>query len=145
MKIVLIGAGNVATNLGFALGKAKQEIVQVYSRTEKAAHELAEMLHAEYTTSIQDVSADADLYILSVKDDALPVLIPQLCKGKEDKLFVHTAGSVSKDVFKGYAQHYGVFYPMQTFSKERSNEPIAWHFLPPCMLQVSLNFQPTIM
>ncbi len=119
MKIVLIGAGNVATNLGFALGKAKQEILQVYSRTEKAARELAEMLHAGYTTSIQDVSADADLYILSVKDDALPVLIPQLCKGKEDKLFVHTAGSVSKDVFKGCAQHYGVFYPMQTFSKER--------------------------
>lgn len=119
MKIVLIGSGNVATNLGLALDKAKQEVVQVYSRTEMAARELAEMLHAEYTTNIENVATDADLYILSVKDDALPILIPQLCKGREDKLFVHTAGSVSQDVFKGYAKHYGVFYPMQTFSKER--------------------------
>ncbi len=119
MKIVLIGAGNVATNLGFALDKAKQEVVQVYSRTEKAAQQLAEMLHTESTISIEDVTADADLYILSVKDDVLPTLIPQLCKGKEEKMFVHTAGSVSKYVFKGYANHYGVFYPMQTFSKDR--------------------------
>lgn len=119
MKIVLIGAGNVATNLGIALSKVKHEIVQVYSRTEKSAHDLAEMLNAEYTANIEKVTEGADLYILSVKDDALPALIPQLCKGKENKMFVHTAGSVSMDVFKGYANHYGVFYPMQTFSKNR--------------------------
>lgn len=119
MKIVLIGSGNVAANLGLALDKANQEVVQVYSRTEWAARELAEKLHVGYTTNPESVSADADFYILAVKDDALPTLIPQLCKGREDKLFVHTAGSVSQDVFKGYAKHYGVFYPMQTFSKER--------------------------
>ena len=34
-------------------------------------------------------------------------------------MFVHTAGSVSVDIWKGYALRYGVLYPMQTFSKRR--------------------------
>ncbi len=54
---------------------------------------------------------DADLYIVSVKDDALEMLIPELCKGRDDKMFAHTAPSMPMDVFKGYARHYGVFYP----------------------------------
>ena len=32
---------------------------------------------------------------------------------------MHTAGSVSIDVFKGFAQHYGILYPLQTFTKNR--------------------------
>ena len=37
MKIVFIGAGNLATNIGKALFKAGHDIVQVYSRTQEAA------------------------------------------------------------------------------------------------------------
>ena len=33
MNIVIIGAGNLATQLGLALKDAGQEVVQVYSRT----------------------------------------------------------------------------------------------------------------
>ena len=50
MKIVLIGAGNLATNLGKALFRAGHEIVQVYSRTEASASELAEVLQCVPTT-----------------------------------------------------------------------------------------------
>jgi predicted short-subunit dehydrogenase-like oxidoreductase (DUF2520 family) len=32
---------------------------------------------------------------------------------------MHTAGSMPLVLFQGKARHYGVFYPMQTFSKER--------------------------
>ena len=42
-----------------------------------------------------------------------------VCAGKMDKIFVHTAGSIAMDVFKGHAQYYGVLYPLQTFSKQR--------------------------
>ena len=45
---------------------------------------------------------------------ALPI-----CNKDNDSLFVHTAGSVPMSVWQGYANHYGVFYPMQTFSKKR--------------------------
>ncbi len=119
MKIVLIGAGKLATNLGRALAALGHDLQQVYSRTMESASTLANQLGATPVTHIEDVDADADLYIVSVKDSALGDLIPDLCKGKETKVFVHTAGSMPMDVFKGMAIHYGVLYPMQTFSKEK--------------------------
>ena len=118
-RIVLIGAGNVATHLGLAFQAKGCEIVQVYSRTEESAKDLAERLQVPYTISLEEVSANADLYIVAVKDAALQEVIPSLVKGREDALFVHTAGSISMDVWKGCARRYGVFYPMQTFSKLR--------------------------
>ncbi|MGL4852612.1 MAG: Rossmann-like and DUF2520 domain-containing protein [Phocaeicola sp.] len=120
MRIVLIGAGNVATHLGDALQQAGHSIMQVYSYTESSAAALGGLLQTDYTTTIAAVCKDADLYILSVKDAVLAELIPQLVKGREQACFAHTAGSLPMSLFEGYATHYGVFYPMQTFSKERA-------------------------
>lgn len=120
MRIVLIGAGNVATHLGSAFQQAGHTVVQVYSYTESSAAALGGLLQTNHTTSLEEVSKDADLYILSVKDAVLAELIPELMKGREHACFAHTAGSLPMSLFEGYATHYGVFYPMQTFSKERA-------------------------
>lgn len=117
MKIVLIGAGNLATNLGKALFAAGHDFVQVYSRTMESASALATLVGGAPTTDIDSINCHADVYIISVTDSALVELIPKVCKGRECKLFLHTAGSISMDVFQGMALHYGVLYPMQTFSK----------------------------
>lgn len=117
MKIVLIGAGNLTTNLGKALLAAGHDIVQVFSRTRESAVTLADIAGASPVTDIAMVRNDADIYIVSVKDSVLGDLLPLLCKGKETKVFVHTAGSLPLDVFQGMAMHYAVLYPMQTFSK----------------------------
>ena len=119
MKIALIGAGNVATHLGLALNEAGHEVIQVWSRTAASAQVLATKLGCDGTTYINNVRNDADIYIISVVDDAVAEIVPQLCPQRENALFVHTAGSVSMDSFKGYAKNYGVFYPMQTFSKDK--------------------------
>ena len=119
MKTVLIGAGNIATVLGHALYNAKHDIVQVYSHTMAAANLLAKKLNATPTNSLDSITNNADLYIIAVKDSVLDVVISKLCINRTDKLFVHTAGSVSIDVFCGRAKRYGVLYPMQTFSKTR--------------------------
>ena len=118
MKIVLIGAGNLATHLGKALHAAGHDMVQVFSRTMQSAETLASLLDAEPLTDMAQVRDDADVYIFSVKDSALEQLISQLCGG-EKKVFLHTAGSMPMSVFRGKALHYGVLYPMQTFSKQR--------------------------
>lgn len=47
MKIVLIGAGNLATHLGKALHAAGHDMVQVFSRTMQSAETLASLLDAE--------------------------------------------------------------------------------------------------
>lgn len=119
MRIVLIGAGRLATNVGKELSRKGHEIVQVYSRTMESAEMLAKIVDAEAVNDLSAVIKDADVYLVAVKDSVLKTLIPELCKGREEQLFAHTAGSIEMNVFKGYAKHYGVFYPMQTFSKER--------------------------
>lgn len=119
MKIAFIGAGNLATNFGMALFKAGCDITQVYSRTEDAAMKLSSLLGASPITNIEDLNNEADIYIFALKDSVIADIIPYVCKDKKDKIFLHTAGSVSVDIFKGTVKHYGVFYPMQTFSKAK--------------------------
>lgn len=121
--IVFIGAGNLATNLAKALYHKGFRIVQVYSRTEESARALAEEVEADFTTSLEEVNLSARLYIVSLKDSAFSELLPAIVAGKrKDALMVHTAGSLPMSVWEGHVNNYGVFYPMQTFSKQREVE-----------------------
>ena len=135
MKIVLIGAGNLATHLGKALHAAGHDMVQVFSRTMQSAEPLASLLDAEPLTDMAQVRDDADVYIFSVKDSALEQLISRLCGG-EKKVFLHTAGSMPMSVFWGKALHYGVLYPMQTFSKQREVD----FSIIPCFIEANDEF-----
>lgn len=118
MKLVFIGAGRLATNLGRALVDAGHDILQVYSRTMESAQEAAMVMGGAPITQLDKITKNADAYICAVTDSALPELLPTLCKDREQKVWLHTAGSMPLNVFKGMALHYGVIYPMQTFSKE---------------------------
>lgn len=118
--IVFIGAGNLAVNLAKSLYRAGFRIVQVYSRTEESARSLAGAVEAEFTTHLEDITPFADLYIVSLKDSAFVELLSVIGAGKrKEALLVHTAGSIPMSIWEGHAEHYGVFYPMQTFSKQR--------------------------
>ncbi len=125
MKVVLIGAGNVATHLATELYQKSFDIIQVYSRTIKSASALAKAVHAVPVTEISAIINDADLYIFSVKDSVLEELISQVPENKG--LWLHTAGSMSIDIFSKYTSHYGVIYPFQTFSKNRD---VNWSDIP---------------
>lgn len=117
--IVFVGAGNLATNLAKALYRKGFRIVQIFSRTEESARSLALQVEADYTIDLKELTGDAKLYIVSLKDAAFVELLPQIAEGKEHALLVHTAGSIPMSVWEGHTQRYGVFYPMQTFSKQR--------------------------
>lgn len=101
MRVVLIGRGRLATNLEPALKAAGHEVVSVNSRT------------------LEQLPMTAGIFVISVKDDALEEVISKATKGREEQCFVHTAGSMPMSLFEGKSRHYGVFYPMQSFSKER--------------------------
>jgi predicted short-subunit dehydrogenase-like oxidoreductase (DUF2520 family) len=126
VKVVFIGAGNIATQLSITMQHNGFEIVQVYSRTERSAKKLAELLNVCYTADICSIISDASLYIVAVSDNAVETMAEGLTS--VDGLVVHTAGSVPMEVFAGKVKNYGVFYPLQTFSKSRpvnfSNIPI---------------------
>ena len=113
----MIGSGNLATQLSLALKDAGQEIVQIFSRTATHAQTLAEQIGCRYTTSVDAILYDADVYIFSVKDDALSTLVPAVCGSRQQGLFLHTAGSMPMDLFKGHATQYGVLYPMKDLAR----------------------------
>lgn len=117
MDIVFIGAGNLATALAKEMFRHNLSITQIYSRTAESASLLAGQLDCAWTTSIDEVNADADWYIFSVKDNVLTDLISHLKPNKG--LWLHTAGSMPINVFEGFTNRYGVLYPLQTFSKQR--------------------------
>lgn len=112
----MVGAGNVATHLGLALKNAGHEIVQVYSRTSAASSKLAHMLQSESCTSL-DLLQSADLYIYSLTDNALEGVLSKV--PQTAGLHVHTAASVDLSVFANRFVNHGVFYPLQTFSKDK--------------------------
>ena len=116
MKVVCIGAGNVATHLARALFRAGYVVVQVVSRTEEHAQRLAQAVNAQWTTDFARIEA-ADLYIYSVSDAALEEAIRR--NPRTEGLHVHTAGSMPLALFDGLKSRCGVLYPLQTFSKEK--------------------------
>lgn len=114
-QVVLIGSGRLARSLGHALKDACHCVTQVYSPTLSHAKDLALEIDAmSYTNTISDIIRNANCYIIAIKDDAIVDVVKQLDVG--NSLVVHTSGSTSIDIFKGYVKNYGVFYPFQTFT-----------------------------
>lgn len=114
-NITIIGSGNVASWFAFRMKKAGYSILQVYSHNHKNAELLAETCGAEAIDDLDKLKYDSDLFLFSIKDDYYEKLLGQL--KQELPLAVHTAGSISKDIFIGYAKRFGVMYPYQTISK----------------------------
>ena len=118
-EITIIGSGNVATNLASEIRKKVTDKIHINGRTESNVKQLAEKVQASYSVSIEDIPSGSQLYILSVSDDSLQELTenPILKEKIDNNIVVHTAGSIPMEVLKNLSGNYGVFYPLQTFSK----------------------------
>ncbi|HPQ12671.1 MAG TPA: DUF2520 domain-containing protein [Paludibacteraceae bacterium] len=118
-RVVIVGAGNVATHLGRALQNKNFVVSQIFSRTENSATQLASDLGVPFTTNLQSLDREADIYFYCVNDAVLCDVINKI--DIPDALHVHTAGSLPLSIFESHLQYrrYGVFYPLQTFSKTR--------------------------
>ena len=95
MKVIFLGSGNLATRLSLEMHRKGMTIGQVYSYTPENARQLAGRLGCLWTTDLEAIETDADLYVFSLKDTVLA------------------------NIFSGHTANYGVLYPMQTFSKMR--------------------------
>jgi len=115
MKIVLLGSGNVATQLAKALKAVGEEVVQVYSPNLNHAQFLANLIETKAVSDLNDLEQNADLYIISVKDDAIAAVAGSL--KNVNGLVVHTSGTTDINTLSSLVKNAGVFYPLQTFSK----------------------------
>ena len=73
-------------------------------------------LAEEGAVSLQALVDDADAYIIAVRDDAIADVIA--ATPDNGALWLHTSGSKPASLFAGYRAHYGVLWPMQSFSRE---------------------------
>jgi predicted short-subunit dehydrogenase-like oxidoreductase (DUF2520 family) len=121
MKIVLVGSGHVATVLARKMTLSGHRLVEVNSLHEDHAKILAEEMGCRYSTGWKKLYREGDLYLFAISDRALAGIGTQF--SLQDKLTVHTAGSVSKEALRGISLNYGVLYPMQSLRKEIRDLP----------------------
>jgi predicted short-subunit dehydrogenase-like oxidoreductase (DUF2520 family) len=125
IRVVIIGSGNVAQHLIKAFAKSDiVEITQAFSRKKESLTNLLDS--SKITTNFDDL-ADADLYLISVSDNAIAEVSHRL--NIEKKLVVHTSGSIPITDLDDKNRK-GVFYPLQTFSK---NKDVNFDTIPICL------------
>lgn len=125
VNVVILGAGNVASHLCKAFEGSKEvSVIQVYNRNKSSLHSFSSKINL--TTCLLDIK-DADVYIIAIADDAIKSFSKSL--PLTNKLVVHTSGSKAIDKLAN-TNRKGVFYPLQTFSK---NQDIDFSEIPICL------------
>lgn len=125
ISIVILGSGNVAQHLINAVMKSDGlQLLQVFARNPES---ISGLIPYDKITSSFETILDADLYLISVSDNAISEVSISL-KFK-NKLVAHTSGSFSIDDLDSRNRK-AVFYPLQTFSK---NKEINFREVPICL------------
>jgi predicted short-subunit dehydrogenase-like oxidoreductase (DUF2520 family) len=120
MKIVIIGTGNVATQLGIAFKTAGHTIVQVFGRDIDQARLLSKKLNSGFTIDLGEINLNANFYLIAVSDSSIENVIQKI--KLKNQIIVHTSGSVPMNVFKNKFLNYGIFYPLQTILKQKKTD-----------------------
>ena len=121
-RIVLVGAGNMATAIACSLKESGNVPVAVWSRTLESAALLGGRVGCAFTDDLASLPV-ADIVIISVADNALRDVAAAVAERFPHALLLHTAGSIHMDVLhEAGATRYGVLYPMQTVNK---NSPVS--------------------
>lgn len=128
MDVVIIGTGNVATQLGLALKQAGHKIVTVVGRNTIRAKGLAQILRTGSTGSFNNIPK-SDFILIAVSDHSIE-LISKKIPASVSSVVMHTSGSVAIDVLKKRFKKCGVFYPVQTISV---NDYLDFRNVPVCI------------
>ncbi len=114
MTVSFVGSGNVATHMAKAFYNAGFDILEICSSTAENAQLLASQVNADFLTNLSHLKP-VDLLIISIKDDEIEKVLSEILL--KDSLVVHTSGATALSILSGKFNNYGVFYPLQTFSK----------------------------
>lgn len=120
VSVSFIGSGNLAWHLAPALDNAGFAVKEVYSRNPRHAEALVERLYqAEVKATLDFSTSSSTVFIVSTSDDAIQEIVREIVL-PEDAILIHTSGSQPLSILSDAATgDLGVFYPLQTFSKDR--------------------------
>lgn len=114
-KISIIGSGNVAYHLCKAFSFSGQALeIEIFGRNKTDLIQF----HSEFKVKILTQMAEIDktsIVFVCVSDDQIQTVINGFDK---NQFVVYTSGTIALDFFKDNNK-IGVFYPLQTFSKNR--------------------------
>lgn len=117
INVIFLGFGNVNSHLLNALNKSPEvSVKQVFNRN--YIKMISPFERIPFTDDISKLE-DADVYIIGIPDDTISAFSDSL--PFQNKLVVHTSGGVSIEALSNKNRR-GVFYPLQTFSKQREVE-----------------------
>lgn len=124
ITINIIGTGNLAWHLATNFATSPSiKLQQLASRSPKNQEDF--LTSFEEVTTI-DKLRSATITIIAVTDNAIAQVATQI--PYRDSLVVHTSGSISIDAIQ--AKRKGVFYPLQSFSK---NDTVDFLTIPICL------------
>lgn len=109
MKIAIIGAGSVGTNLHHALELKGIKAALIHARPLTADN-------SQNPHEKSQIPDNIDIFIYTVADHALRQVVEKINAPKA--LHVHTSGSMPLEVFGADKPHAGVMYFFQSFSRE---------------------------
>jgi predicted short-subunit dehydrogenase-like oxidoreductase (DUF2520 family) len=120
MNVSFIGSGNLAWHLAPAFDNLGYVVREVYSRNTKNAGKLTERLYqAEVAGSLDFSQSTSKLFVIAVSDDAIEEVVQEIAL-PDEAILIHTSGSRRLSSLANAAtEHTGVFYPLQSFSKDR--------------------------
>lgn len=129
-KISIIGSGRVGWHLAQALENGGHCIEEVWSRNPENAAALTDHLYSAGVQEHLDFSeSNSRIFLLAVADKAIEEIATQLLL-PPDAILAHTAGTLPMELLQPATERFGVFYPLQTFSKERTPD---WREIPLCL------------
>ena len=139
MDVSIIGAGRVAGNLAQALVRAGHRLRSVHNRDVQKAERVVQLAIADSRPAggdlpralsiVDEIPEETECAIFCIADDALADVIEGQSL-RADLLCLHTAGSLSIDIWRGRATEYGVLYPLQTFSEATQEIAVCFKELP---------------
>ena len=112
----IIGSGNVAHFLAHILTEKGLTISQVHSRNSLSGNSLALKANAKFEEEI--TSINAAVIFIAVQDEQIENCLKQL---PHSSILLYTSGTI--DLAPIFPQNCGVFYPLQTFSKNNYSIP----------------------
>ncbi len=112
-----IGTGNVATHLAGGLGKAGLKTDSVWSPHKQSRDIFSRLIQGTAVDRLTNISLYSDLYLIAVPDDQINKVVAAMPEVKG--IVVHTSGITPLKAISTRFVNSGVFYPLQTFSKEK--------------------------
>ncbi|NLR93731.1 MULTISPECIES: Rossmann-like and DUF2520 domain-containing protein [Flammeovirga] len=120
-RVTLIGAGKVASHLGLALEDQGIVIEEVYSRDLRNAKRLARQFYdARPTDQLNFSNSIAEVFLIAVTDNVIDEIARNIILPNRKAILAHTSGATPMEVLAEATPSIGVFYPLQTFSHDKT-------------------------